>query len=411
MKKLRTLLCALCLILLIPLLLRARDILPLDTRPLVEEKYAGWSGVLRLWVFEGWPCGNGSLSPWLNRCVSGFEKAHPGVYIQPQFVDAGALASFNDSGILPPDMLLFPPGLLSEPFGLLPLDVPTDLRPALANCGVQNGAVYAVPVAMGGYLWAWNAALIDGLPDSWQGADATLSVPIPERWRHWDGALLALCSGRYSEKSNEEALPETSLPGLDLGLGETETPAPTAAPISNDDAALPRRLPEGFQFDGDAWKRFINGEAAATLVTQREVRRLQALSDQGKGPDWRLAPGDSAFTDQLLCLALVDRPDASAQQALCSEFLSHLLSDESQGSLHLVSAFSVTDAASGYGPSDPLATMEAALRNGGLTVPRCLNAEWSAAAEEIVRKFVADEGEAPALWRHFREVLEKNPND
>ena len=48
MGKLRVCLCLLCLLLLIPALLQARRILPLDTRPLVAEKYAGWTGVLNL---------------------------------------------------------------------------------------------------------------------------------------------------------------------------------------------------------------------------------------------------------------------------------------------------------------------------------------------------------------------------
>ena len=40
------------------------QVLPLDRQPLIEKKYAGWSGVLRLWVFEGWPCGSGGrISP------------------------------------------------------------------------------------------------------------------------------------------------------------------------------------------------------------------------------------------------------------------------------------------------------------------------------------------------------------
>ena len=44
MRKLRPMLYLLCLLLLIPALVKARQILPMDTRPLVAEKYAGWSG-------------------------------------------------------------------------------------------------------------------------------------------------------------------------------------------------------------------------------------------------------------------------------------------------------------------------------------------------------------------------------
>ena len=412
MGKLRSALCLLCILLLIPALLRARRILPLDTRPLVAEKYAGWTGVLNLWIHEGWPSGAGSIAAWLNECVSGFEKVHPGVYVQPLYVDAGAIASLNDSGILPPDMLIFPPDLLSTPEGLAALDAPRRLRPGLSRCGEWNGSIYAVPVAMGGYLWALNTRLIDAIPDDWRDSDATLSVPPPQAWRRWDAALLALCSGRYAPSDpNSTRTPSPDLPGeMELGLAGGETPAPTPPPEHLEGATLPRRLPSGFQYDDEAWQRFINGEAAALPVTQREVRRLQALSEQGKGPDWRLSPGDNAFTDQLLSLAIVDKPDA-AKRALCEDFLMWLLSDECQAALCRASAFGVTDAPSGYGMSDPLALMDSALRGSGLSVPGMFDGQWIPRTEEIVRKYVSGVEEGPALWGEFRRMLAKNTND
>ena len=409
MKKRRSLLCFLCLVLLVPLLLHARRVLPVDTRPLVAEKYAGWSGVLRMWVFEGWPCGSGSLSPWLNHCIARFERNHPGVYVQPRSVDAGAIASFNESGILPPDMILFPPGLLDAPTGLLPIPLPEGLRLSLSESGSLGGRTYAVPVAMGGYLWAWNAALTDGIPVDWRDSALTLAAPGPEAWRRWDAALLALCAGRPSTSSNDEspsAPPELS-GGLDLGLSMAETPAPTDAPTSGDVPLQPVRLPEDLQYNDSAWRSFTNGEAAATIVTQREIRRLQALADRGKGPDWRLAPGDAAFTDQLAALALVDRPDAADQQNLCRELLSFLLTDDCQQVLALAGAFSVTGVDSGYGAGDPLATLDAALHDGALRVPNCFDARWPEAAENNLRELVSGNGNSVTLWRQFSEYLSK----
>ena len=412
MRKLRIALCALCLALLALLLPVAWRTLPVDTRPLIAEKYAGWSGVLRLWVYEGWPCGGGSIAPWLNRCVGLFEKSHPGVYIQPQYVDAGAIASLNDSGILPPDLLLFPPGLLETPVGLAPLAVPDGLRGALADCGRWRGETYAAPVAMGGYLWAWNVALTDGVPETWRDGGAVLAVPTPEAWRRWDVALLALCSGRYAAApSGGSSARDVAAPrALDIGLAADDTPAPSPSPTPDPAATLPRRLPENFKYDGDAWRHFINGEAAAMPVTQREARRLQALSDQGKGPDWQLSRGDGAFSDQLLCLAVVDRPDGAERRALCQAFLSLLLTDECQGGLCLASAFAVTDAESGYEPGDPLAAMDAALRDAGLCVPPVFGSGWVSAAEGIVREFITGTGEAPSLWPRLRKLLAEYPN-
>ena len=409
MRKPRALLCALCLALMVPLLIRAGRLLPLDTRPMVAEKYAGWSGVLRLWVYEGWPCGAGTLSAWINACAGRFEKRHPGVYVQPRYVDAGAISSMNDSGILRPDMLLIPPRLLGDAAGLLPLATPEALRPGLARSGRAGDGFYAVPVAMGGYLWAWNAALIDGVPDSWLERGLTPAVPEPNDGRHWGAALLALCAqSPRSPADAEEPTPDLSLPGVELRLYSPE-PAPSATPVASE--ASPCRLPESFQWDGDAWRRFVNGEAPALLVTQREIRRLQALSDRGRGPDWRLSADECPFTDQLLSLAVVDRPDAAAQQALCLEFLSCLLEDESQGTLCRAGAFGVTAAPSGYAAGDPLAILDAALRVDGLQTPRVLDRDWPAGADAIVREFISNGGDPGELWRQLSAILGKKPNE
>lgn len=215
LKPKRSALCLACLLLLAPLLIRAWQVLPLDRQPLIEKKYASWSGVLRLWVFEGWPCGAGSVSSWLNRCVASFEKDHPGVYVQPQYVDSDALADFYDSGIQPPDMLLFPPGLLRSPEGLVPVGPPAAVRPELTRFGLWEGTACATPVAMGGYMWAWNPALIDDIPADWRECDGELAVPEPEIWRRWDAALLALCAGRRAARDDG-----------DIGESETSRYAP-----------------------------------------------------------------------------------------------------------------------------------------------------------------------------------------
>ena len=411
MRKLLPVLCLLCLLLLIPALMKARQILPMDTRPLVAEKYAGWSGVLDLWIYEGWPCGSGSIAPWLNRCIADFEKAHPGVYIQPRFVDAGAITTLNDSGISPPDMLLFPPNLLSSPTGLTPLAPSERLRPALSDAGLWRGSYYAVPVAMGGYLWAWNTGLIDALPNTWSETDAILAVPEPEPYRHWDAALLALCAGRYAPTGDgfPSGSPQPLQDGLDLGLPSREHLTPSPPPT--DSATLARRLPRSFQWDSEAWRHFINGEAAAMPVTQREIRKLQALSEQGKGPSWQLERGDAPFTDQLLCLSIVDRPTAADRQQLSKAFLTWLLADECQSRLVIAAAFGVTEVSSGYSQGDPLAMLDAQLRAPDLCVPPVFGGERIQRAEEIVRKFTFNSEEAATLWPLFVEALCKKAND
>ena len=104
----------------------------------------------------------------------------------------------------------------------------------------------------------------------------------------------------------------------------------------------------------------------------------------------------------------VRRIDSTAKTL--EAFLAWLLSDPCQSNLYRVSAFSVTDASSGYGSSDPLAIMEAALRDSQLLVPRMFDSHWVARAEEIVRKFTSDYEDAPILWEQLRETLSINTN-
>ena len=104
-----------------------------------------------------------------------------------------------------------------------------------------------------------------------------------------------------------------------------------------------------------------------------------------------------------------EAPDGSARQALCLDFLNHLLSDECQSMLHLAGACSVTDALSGYSPGAAEAQLEAALRSGIPAVPGCFDRSWVQAVEPIVRKFLSGEGDAAALWPSVRARLRQNP--
>jgi hypothetical protein len=140
-------------------------------------------------------------------------------------------------------------------------------------------------------------------------------------------------------------------------------------------------------------------------VTQREIRRLQALSDQGKGPQWQLVPGDSVFTDQLLAMAIVNHIDNPDRQTLCEDFIAWLLAEPCQSSLYRASAFAVTDVSSGYDPSDPLAILDNSLRDSSLSVPPVFSRQWVADGEAIVRKFVENIEDAPTLWLELRKLL------
>ena len=243
-----------------------RASLPSDAGPLIREKYDGWSGVLRLWVYEGWEA---NAMGWLNRAISAFEKEREGVYIQARKVDAAALRDFATSGVNPPDMLLFPPGLLDGPEGLAAVGELPALRAGLATCA--DG--YAAPVLMGGYAWVYDRQALEGPPGE---ADAAVCAP-ESAYSCPPAAWMLLLTGE------REAEVELEAPGLDLGL-PASAEVGTASPVND-----------------DAYGAFTRGESPALVATQAEVRRLTALAEAGRGPDWAAAAtGEAMLADQLL---------------------------------------------------------------------------------------------------------------
>lgn len=405
MRKLRTVLCIVCLILLVPAIMRAQDALPLRSKDLVEKKYDGWTGVLRIWVYEGWKPGGGSLSGWLNRSIAAFEKSHEGVYVQAQYVDISAITALDAPGIHLPDMIVFPPGIYETPAELMPLEDAPAIRDDLSHCGSYQGITYAVPIAMGGYLWAYNTGMLSGIPDTWLDQAAMISAPEDDSFHQWGAALLALCSGQYAIDSDLGGL-DLPLGDVDLGLSSIiETPAPTTTPMPDTATLLPCQLPIDFAFSASAYNDFTNGKLAAMPVSQREVRRLEALAAQGKGPDWQLAQaGSAAFSDQVLFMGIIDRADAQDQQSLSRTFMDHLLSEDCQTQLSSASAFSVTGAPSGYASYDRLCAMDAAVRSQGLIASNAFGTNQKNASSEIVRKFTTYQANACDLLPILRDV-------
>ena len=116
----------------------ARD-LPPDRQRYVQQKYAGWNGVLRAWVCADWKC-DGSFIRWLNACAATFEKQHEGVYVEFTPVSREAMRTLRTSGIRPPELLLFSPGVLSSAADLALLDA----------SGKVDRSVQAAALAFGG---------------------------------------------------------------------------------------------------------------------------------------------------------------------------------------------------------------------------------------------------------------------
>lgn len=366
--------CVLLASLLVLLFLRIRASLPGDTGPLIREKYDGWSGVLRLWVYEGWAA---NAMGWLNRAISAFEKEHEGVYIQARKVDAAALRDFAGSGVEPPDMILFPPGLLDGPEALAAVGELPELRLGLAGCA--DG--YAAPVLMGGYAWVYDRQALDGPPGE---ENTALCAPAGD-YASPPAAYMLLSTG------TREAEVELEAPGLDLGL-PASAEAGKASPVNE-----------------DAYGAFTRGEVPALAATQAEVRRLTALAETGRGPDWTAAAtGEAMLADQLLLLGIVDWPreDIAGRQALCRAFLLHLLDAETQAALDICGALPVIEGLRVYGGENGYTALEAAA-SLPLLIPPVFGQEGQEALAAVSGAFLNGEIDAAEGLARLRAAFSR----
>ena len=346
MKRFLHLICLLAVAALLPAAFMISRGLPADARPYVEQKYAGWNGVLRAWICADWECA-GSFTRWLNACAAEFEKSHEGVYIEFTPVSADVLRQMRESGIRPPELVLFSPGMLEDVSAFMELDADDALRSELRGISRR-----AFPVAMGGYVWVYNRGLCDGAP----AAGSAFALLPDDAARSFSAAAVALLSDAPDEAPSENALPDA---GLDLGL-------PANASIGEGTI-----LPEIAE---DAINRFINGELPAVVVSQAELARLIRLRDGGRGPDWACAAaGSAAYTDQLLMLGVVLQTGDAAEErmALAERFAVGLLEYGAQAKLADIGAFSVTGDRI-YPDLSAYAQLDALLSGRNLIVPRNL---------------------------------------
>lgn len=360
---------------------------------LAARKYEGYTGVLKLWVCEDWS--GGALCAWLNRCLTAFEKSHKGVYVQLTQVSRETLPQYASAQVIPPDALVFAPGMLDSTQGLIPLEENASLRAPLRQSGRTQDGLYALPVALGGYAFAVNRSILGSLPNDWsavelparKNAPSVMNVPSDDEAHSWSAALIALLSGTYAGESGAPRAGE----GLDFGL-PTATPAAQATqPPPLLENALPRALPADFRQRESVYTAFTKSQTAAIPVTPREIHRLALLADQGKAPDYLVAASGEAFTDQAAFFAInnAERADRPARVALCQALLAHLLSDEMQQKLTIARAFRVTDGAPLYPAQSEMGILEAHLSQPGLLVSPAFSNAWRQEARALCDRMQA----------------------
>ncbi len=320
---------------------RALDGLPADNAPAVRKKYDTWAGVLRVWVVEDWQVGTGSLERWLNACAAAFEKSCDGVYVNVQPVPADAVRRFLTTGVNPPDMIVYPPGLLESADGLRALSVTADFKPGLEEVGLYEDARYAAAVLTDAHVWIYDPGRLKSLPaDMAEVAAACREADLP--------ALVCLNSGLRPAEGTARVLP-----GVDIGLpgGPTATPEPVGT--------VACRVGADFLVSDAEYDLFAAGDVDAFVGDLSDLLRVSLRSD------WAASvTGAAAWTDDMALISLVarggDRADERA--ALCEAYVNTLLSD-GQALAAKAGALPVARGANAYAGDLALAPIEAALEN------------------------------------------------
>ena len=388
-----------------------------DRQAYIRRMNSSWAGVLRLWKCEGWQSGNGTLSAWLSGAIERFEKRNPGVYVQMTDVSAETMRAFADGSVNPPDMILYPPGMLEAPYSLMEIGEEIRVREPLERLGLWQGSRYAVPVALGGYALAVNNRLLPDTPADFRtftlpesgksGKIHLLNAPRDGEHTAWSAAVISIFAGQYGSVSGSGPAPAGE--GMDIGLilPDMQAPPPAEREIWQGNG-MPRELPEDFLENESAYAQFTAGKIAAMPVTQREIRRLQLLSEAGKAPDWRVEAMGLPFTDQAALFSVVawPRDDMKERQTMAISFLNLLLSEEMQKKLTVSRTFSVLDTTGLYPGNPGMQAIDEALRADDLLLPPAFSDEWRAYAASLMRG-TGPGGETKGAYELLRQAMEE----
>ncbi len=349
--------------------------LPSPPEGILDAQYGEWSGVLRLWAYEG--CG---LSGWLNDASARFERSHDGVYVQISYVSEETLKAFEYISDNPPDMILTCPGMLESAAGLIKTDISNGLRKELRGYG--GGAL--TPVALGGYAWCINERrLPNGSLDG-----AMVLIREDEKYSCASAAFLGLLSG---EPAVEEA--QDSRYGVDLGL---QSPDSAAEKVEYTGKRVEIAISADSRRDKDAYAAFARGDADCIVATDDDIRRLERLSATGRAPDWRIVTTGLAFTDRLKLMGIVesDKADANERQSMSIKFVEFLVSESRQAALSSTGAFGVIDGTAMYAGRSALSQLEAFLTDSEIYVPDAFDSGYKISAHMFAEEALQSSGGA-----------------
>lgn len=304
--------------------------------------------VLRVWVTETFM---GSLSA-ISNAAKAFEQANPGVNVRIRRAQAEEYA--RPEAVLP-DVALYMPGIFTAPQEIfVPFAADERIRAAFAAAGRWQDELYGLPVLAGAYGLMINDAMYEG--DFSPGALQKAAKPAQGKTKPPVYALECPLDASLCFPAALVAQGGGLLGGFPQGLRREAG----EGVLSGEFLSLTRET---------AFTRFRKGMVAALLSTQREVRRMSALCDAGKGVEFSVLAPQEAFCDQILFCSVV----RGGQEDLARQFAMQLLKEEYQYALAEFGFFTVLEGLSIYNNADMprLYAMEQGLLSPTLI---CMNA-------------------------------------
>lgn len=269
---------------------------PVNRDGAIRDK--NWEGVLRVWVCQDW---SSSLSSWLSRQATQFEKAHKGVRVS---VQKAAPGDWANTQAVPPDILLFSPGMIDDPQNwLVPFSTPDGFNSEALRSGKWMGEQYALPVALGGYVVLVNEGLYP--PD---GSLTDLPAAKQQRKPPQKYALHISRGGALAALTGWDA-------GVLAARGQNKPPDFGTATADQ------------------AYAAFTQGNVAALVCTIDKARQFAAREAAGKGFPFRVETPLSGFCDQIALIGRIKKGAPQGRSAMADALVWQLTGKEAQDTL------------------------------------------------------------------------------
>ena len=311
---LRTLLCALAILLAAALVLLTPPLLSRQTAPRLP--HAADRTLLRVWVTSA--IGGGQA--WLKEQLKAWEKRNPGVMT---YLRAVSPEEITEEGAVLPDLILYMPGDFTAPENIFsPLSGELSAREPLLRAGKWRGQQYGLPLCYGAWVLAIDSAIEPG----------SAATPAPT-------TLL----GKPVPTDPAQATQEPGFPLEAAARAEVALQAPAGGGLFALIPLLEERppLPKDFATltAAEVYSGFLSRKYASALLTTGQLTAFSALTSAGSGFPFRVLSPSEVITDQVWFGSVVEGASgeaaallawltgAQAQQALSQQGL-HTVRDD-----------------------------------------------------------------------------------